>query len=246
MGKFEKLVVLVVLFLVTLILVVSLNTDDPESLAHAGIGRIEAEVTTYAPVDPEAVPDPMLDPVNMDWMVVDPEETESAVFDPSSALLSTRVESETTSGPAGVQLPEGSILLTSVSLTETLLPDLFLHTWQEGDTYESLTALYYGDPACVDLLLRVNDDRVDVPIGDTVFIPAFDVRERPRNRRRRVVDLQPIGGGVIYRTLEGDSLWKISKKHYGNGSSWNVIYEANLEVLKSPDSVLPGMELRIP
>jgi nucleoid-associated protein YgaU len=41
-------------------------------------------------------------------------------------------------------------------------------------------------------------------------------------------------------------LWKISVKHYGKGSKNLEIYEANRDVLKTPDALRPGMTLRIP
>ena len=53
-------------------------------------------------------------------------------------------------------------------------------------------------------------------------------------------------GGVTYRVLEGDNLWKISVKHYGKGSKNLEIYEANRDVMKSEDALRPGMTLRIP
>jgi nucleoid-associated protein YgaU len=44
----------------------------------------------------------------------------------------------------------------------------------------------------------------------------------------------------------GDTLWKISEKIYGNGSSYMKIFEANTGLLEDPDRILPGQKLTIP
>ena len=44
----------------------------------------------------------------------------------------------------------------------------------------------------------------------------------------------------------GDTLWSISEKIYGNGSSYMKIFEANTGLLEDPDRILPGQELKIP
>ena len=51
-----------------------------------------------------------------------------------------------------------------------------------------------------------------------------------------------------YVVKKGDSLWSIAKKHeiYGKASGWRRIFDANRDQLKSPDSVRPGMTLKIP
>ena len=49
-----------------------------------------------------------------------------------------------------------------------------------------------------------------------------------------------------YTVQSGDTLWRISEKFYGNGSSYMKIFEANTGVLEDPDRILPGQELTIP
>ena len=45
---------------------------------------------------------------------------------------------------------------------------------------------------------------------------------------------------------EGDTLWKIAKKFYGNGSKYPEIVKANTPPVKNPDLIQPGWVLRIP
>jgi nucleoid-associated protein YgaU len=266
MGKFEKIVVLAVLFLVTLILVVSMNTGELEGVPHAAIGggvELGEPALTAEPVSAAELEAPDEAPVEV-------LEVAPVSFDPSGALLSGQVEalavveaSSAVEAPAVVEasaveasaveameaasgLSDGALLITLEGLVETPEPGHYWHTCAEGDTYKSLARLYYGDPSFYALLQHVNDAWGSAPVGDTVIIPAFDVRVSPRGRRVRHVDPQPIGSGVTYRVLEGDNLWKISVKHYGKGTKNLEIYEANRDVLKSEDALRPGMLLQIP
>jgi nucleoid-associated protein YgaU len=49
-----------------------------------------------------------------------------------------------------------------------------------------------------------------------------------------------------YTVVKGDTLAKISKQYYGNPNKYNVIFEANKPMLKTPDLIYPGQMLRIP
>jgi len=50
----------------------------------------------------------------------------------------------------------------------------------------------------------------------------------------------------FYTIKPGDSLSKIAKKYYGNAMKYPVIFEANREVIKNPDLIYPGQQIRIP
>ena len=50
----------------------------------------------------------------------------------------------------------------------------------------------------------------------------------------------------IYEVKSGDSLSKIAKRLYGSGNAWNVIFEANTDILKDPNKIYPGQKLKIP
>jgi nucleoid-associated protein YgaU len=52
------------------------------------------------------------------------------------------------------------------------------------------------------------------------------------------------GGGVHTYTVEsGDNLSKIAGKY---GISWKAIWDSNRDILKDPDKIYPGQELKIP
>jgi nucleoid-associated protein YgaU len=50
----------------------------------------------------------------------------------------------------------------------------------------------------------------------------------------------------FYTVVSGDTLSKISKQFYGDANKYNQIFEANKPMLKSPDKIYPGQNLRIP
>jgi nucleoid-associated protein YgaU len=55
-----------------------------------------------------------------------------------------------------------------------------------------------------------------------------------------------IGSGRTYVVAEGDSLSKIAKREYGDANKWRTIYEANRDLIKDPDLIYPGQELKLP
>jgi nucleoid-associated protein YgaU len=57
---------------------------------------------------------------------------------------------------------------------------------------------------------------------------------------------EPVETTEFYTIQRGDTLWKIAKQYYGNGSKYPVIFEANREVIKNPDLIYPGQVVRIP
>ena len=70
-------------------------------------------------------------------------------------------------------------------------------------------------------------DFSDVTSGDSTSAPA------------------PSAGGP-YTVRSGDSLSKIAKAKYGDGTQWKRIYEANRDKISNPDLIHPGQELTIP
>jgi len=49
-----------------------------------------------------------------------------------------------------------------------------------------------------------------------------------------------------YVVQQGDTLWAIAKKYYGDGSKYTKIYEANKNIIKNPNLIYPGQKLVIP
>lgn len=50
-----------------------------------------------------------------------------------------------------------------------------------------------------------------------------------------------------YHTVaKGETLGKIAKHYFGNAMKYKEIFEANTDILKNPDLIHPGQELKIP
>jgi nucleoid-associated protein YgaU len=49
-----------------------------------------------------------------------------------------------------------------------------------------------------------------------------------------------------YEVKKGDTLWKIAKQFYGDGSLYPDIFKANQDTLTDPDKIKVGQKLRIP
>lgn len=62
----------------------------------------------------------------------------------------------------------------------------------------------------------------------------------------RQTDNAPKAEGGSYTVQKGDSLWKIAKHFYGNGSDYKKIYDANSGSIKNPNLIYPGQILAIP
>jgi nucleoid-associated protein YgaU len=62
----------------------------------------------------------------------------------------------------------------------------------------------------------------------------------------KAVETETEPDSSLYTVEKGDTLWEIAEKNYGNGSKYNVIFEANQPMIKDADEIYPGQVLRIP
>lgn len=49
-----------------------------------------------------------------------------------------------------------------------------------------------------------------------------------------------------YIVEKGDTLWKIANKFYGDGKKWQTIFEANQDLIGTPDKIRAGITIKIP
>ncbi len=50
----------------------------------------------------------------------------------------------------------------------------------------------------------------------------------------------------VYVVANGDSLWKLAGKHYGNPDAWPLIYKLNKDSIKNPHWIFPGQTITVP
>jgi nucleoid-associated protein YgaU len=81
-------------------------------------------------------------------------------------------------------------------------------------------------------------DFSNVRSGGSSTAPAAPVPDQPT--------ITTIGGARTYVVVKGDSLSKIAQREYGDANKWRAIHEANKDLIKDPDLIYPGQELKIP
>jgi nucleoid-associated protein YgaU len=160
--------------------------------------------------------------------------------------------------PVAASLPAGAMLKSSDGLQDSYLADMKFYTWQSGDSFRSIAAKYYGDPAKFTVLRRSNEGRDNVQPGEKILVPVFDfdgphapeaspTAATPAKPTAKAADSTNAAGGPrVHVVKDGESLWKIAKLELGDGGRWNEIYEANRDVLSKPEAVHAGLKLRIP
>ncbi len=70
---------------------------------------------------------------------------------------------------------------------------------------------------------------------DTIFCSAHQSVRTVNNNRR-----------VTHKIRANDSLYKLAKRYYNDGSKWKKIYQANRNIMPDPHSLKIGQELIIP
>ncbi|MCA9400789.1 MAG: LysM peptidoglycan-binding domain-containing protein [Candidatus Omnitrophica bacterium] len=97
---------------------------------------------------------------------------------------------------------------------------------------------YYREPVKTTRKEVKKTPKIEIPALDTIQVEDEDPSASSSGAS---------GGSYIeYVIQKDDTLQKISKKFYDSYSKWTKIYEANKNVIKSPDRIAPGTTIRIP
>ena len=102
------------------------------------------------------------------------------------------------------------------------------------------------------LELDLNDDTVTV----------YGQVKKMADKERLILSLGNVGGiasvddrlsvdkeepaAEFYTVKRGDSLSKIAKRFYGDPMKYKKLFEANKPLLKDPNKIFPGQQIRIP
>ena len=77
--------------------------------------------------------------------------------------------------------------------------------------------------------------------------PAVASAEMPAPASAKTVPASsPKGGSQEYTIQAGDTLSRLSQRHYGDALKWNRIYEANKQTVKNPNYIYIGQKIMIP
>ncbi|MEX0645089.1 MAG: Ig-like domain-containing protein, partial [Parvularculaceae bacterium] len=84
----------------------------------------------------------------------------------------------------------------------------------------------------------------------TLHVVQLDAEGRPAYaielpfERARPDQIELMDGKVIVQP--GNSLWRISRRAYGRGAQYTIIYEANKDQIRDPDLIYPGQIFEVP
>ncbi|MFQ5685728.1 MAG: LysM peptidoglycan-binding domain-containing protein [Candidatus Scalindua sp.] len=90
----------------------------------------------------------------------------------------------------------------------------------------------------------------EVSVAETITEEPEIAKLIPPKAEESIVVLETkqadVSGKVIHKVKPNDSLFKISRKYYGDEAKWHKIYEANKGEMSDPDALYVGQELLIP
>ncbi len=236
MGKVEKIVVLGVLFVIVSILAVSMDRGLGGGMPDAGGADV---VNAAAPVH---VPQQAkVNPRERGRRIpVDGDATQATSGTMAAPLLSAEVQDpqvgqgalpEVPSAPAVIA--EDWDLVTLEGLEDHPFdPQMMLYTAGAGEDFVSLSERLYGDAVHAHTLRCNNEGVLAIQEGQVLLVPVTSDN----------------AGDLMHEVASGESLWKIAERIYGEGKGYRCddIYEANRDVLGSPDDLQQGMMLRVP
>jgi nucleoid-associated protein YgaU len=121
------------------------------------------------------------------------------------------------------------------------------YTIVAGDTLYGIAMKHYGDPRCVPIIETANPglNSKALKVGDKILLPAKPAPAAPAAGTPGAAAVALATKAYIVQ--KNDTLIGISKRVYGDASMYRKIYEANKDILSSPNATLHvGQKLRLP
>ena len=132
------------------------------------------------------------------------------------------------------------------------IPAHLTYVIQDNDSLWSIARRMYGDGHAWTLIAQVNPGlsaarlrtglKINLPDPAAVHARLGTHAPAPAPARAVAARIQPHSVTVH----EGDTLYNIARKVYGDGEKWDVIYNANKDKLSDPDELPAGVQLTIP
>jgi len=191
------------------------------------LGERQAAPTSESPRPPAI--DLQSSSVNEGTMVAQRLETPVAGADPPGPTLK----------PAGV---EGEVVTTPWTEPEAAAKDN-TYIIAAGDTLYGIAMKRYGDPKFVSAIEAANPgiDARALRVGDRIVLPERQTAESKPEAAAAAAATK------VYVVRRNDTLVGIARRFYGDAAAYRKIYEANRDVLSSPNATLyVGMRLRMP
>ena len=106
-----------------------------------------------------------------------------------------------------------------------------------GLDIENLNIDFYNNTVTITGLTKCDDDR-------DAIINALNAVDGVYSVDNRLEVAAPTF--EVYTIKKGDSLSKIAKHYYGDAMKYKELFELNKDVLKDPNTIFPGQEIKIP
>ena len=127
--------------------------------------------------------------------------------------------------------------------------DLFRGGKDEAKEVETLLSTELGDKI-TDLAVEHNDGTITLTgscVDDATKEKAILLAGNIKGVGQVNSDtLTAPAAAEFYTIKSGDSLSKIAKQYYGDAMKYPMLFEANREVIKHPDKIYPGQQIRVP
>ena len=123
------------------------------------------------------------------------------------------------------------------------------HVVAKGEHLWKISEKYYGNGYnWVDIASENNISNPNILYEDQALtIPKEELRVPiVREGGFTVEEIASTIPSDTYSVSKGDTLWDIAVRAYQDGYKWPTIYQANREVIKDPNVIETGMELKLP
>lgn len=104
----------------------------------------------------------------------------------------------------------------------------------EGKWEGIATASIEPEEAVAEVITEEPEIAVQIPPESEETITVLETKQ------------EDVSVNAIHKVKPNDSLFKISRKYYGDAAEWYKIYEANKDEMSSPNALYIGQELLIP
>ncbi len=128
------------------------------------------------------------------------------------------------------------------------------HTVQPGDSIIDLARRYYGDARYVKPIVDANPQlgsMTTLAVGTIVNLPDVQLPPVAKPASKPVPTRRPAANKVAtsrtHTVAEGETLYQMAVRYYGEGSRWRDLYEANKAAIgDDPAALKIGMVLKVP
>lgn len=275
MGKFEKLVILTVLFAAAIVLAITFNRGEKKVEAGSpltgaqellgeepGLGAAKEESKPVASEGLQPAQGEL--PGSLALNAGDEPAPEAPAFGLTSEPVANR---------------DARILVDTTGLRPSFLEEYMVYTVAEGDTWSSLAQRFFQDGRYTRNLHQANDGMSTLVPGGELLVPVFDfvqadaglqsgtgvasepVAAQPlaaepstpsflpadsNPAAEAPVTPAPAGGTLEYVVASGDTLSGIALAALGSAQKWPELLELNKDKLPKPEALKVGMKLKLP